>query len=285
MQKNLDAPGVNAKHRLWDENASTSSDRVEYYNCDQLGNSRELLDETGQVVWIARTRVWGAGLSSKEVEGADCSKLSQPLRFQGQYSDLEAGLFYNRYRYYDPDAARYVTQDLIGLLGGLNNYSYSPSSTNWIDPRGLKKSARGCDPCCGRNPAAEASATQGISAAYSDNPYVGKDSYENFVLKSKTVLYSLYPGRPPGFAVTNHTIIKSAGSAKKYHELTQVQSDNLPPGYAMRTEVTVYKVVEDICVAKEIAKANSQFGAGGATQYYVSPADVGKLKVGIIRKI
>lgn len=53
----------------------------------------------------------------------------------------------------------------------------------------------------------------------------------------------------------------------------------------MRTQVTVYRVTQDICVGKGKAKANTQFGSGGATQYFVSPSDLGKLKSGITRVI
>jgi RHS repeat-associated protein len=270
-----------------DADALAPNDRIDYYNCDHLGTPKELVDENSRVVWAACTRVWGRVITRNNitVASADSNHILQPIRFQGQYEDAETGLHYNRYRYYDPDAARFLTQDPIGLLGGLNSYAYSENPTSWIDPRGLAKTRRGCDPCCGRDPAAEASATQGISATYPTNPYTGKDSFENFVLRKGTILYSLHPGKPPGFAVTNHTVIKAKGSAKKYHDLTQVQSDNLPAGFSMRTEVTVYKVNEDICVGKGIAKANSQFGSGGATQYYVSPTDMGKLKAGINRKI
>ena len=60
-------------------------------------------------------------------------EIKQPLRFQGQYEDGETGLFYNRYRYYDPDVARYVTQDPVGLLGGLrNSYINVKSKDNYI---------------------------------------------------------------------------------------------------------------------------------------------------------
>lgn len=43
-------------------------------------------------------------------------------KLQGHYEDAETGLFYNRFRYYDHDTARYLTQDPIGLLGGENLY-------------------------------------------------------------------------------------------------------------------------------------------------------------------
>jgi RHS repeat-associated protein len=40
-----------------------------------------------------------------------------PYRYQGQYEDSETGLYYNRFRYYDPDSGGYISQDPIGLEG------------------------------------------------------------------------------------------------------------------------------------------------------------------------
>ncbi|SCC34190.1 RHS repeat-associated core domain-containing protein, partial [Gilliamella intestini] len=65
-----------------------------------------------------------------------------PLRFQGQYYDEETGLHYNLNRYYDPFTGRYITQDPLGILGGLNSYQYAGSDPiNWIDPLGLINTA------------------------------------------------------------------------------------------------------------------------------------------------
>ncbi|MEE4912602.1 RHS repeat-associated core domain-containing protein, partial [Pseudomonas alliivorans] len=46
------------------------------------------------------------------------------------------GLHYNTFRYYDPEVGRFVTQDPIGLLGGLNLYKYTPNPTRWTDALG-----------------------------------------------------------------------------------------------------------------------------------------------------
>ncbi|MMG18754.1 RHS repeat protein, partial [Salmonella enterica subsp. enterica] len=61
----------------------------------------------------------------------------QPLRLPGQYFDDETGLHYNLFRYYAPECGRFVSQDPIGLRGGLNLYAYCPNPLTWIDPLGL----------------------------------------------------------------------------------------------------------------------------------------------------
>ncbi len=61
------------------------------------------------------------------------------IRMQGQHLDEDLGLFYNRYRYYDPKLGRYISRDPIGLLGGRNPYLYSGNPNYWFDPMGLQK--------------------------------------------------------------------------------------------------------------------------------------------------
>ena len=61
----------------------------------------------------------------------------QSIRFQGQWHDVETGLHYNRFRYYDPDVGRFIHQDPIGLMGGPNLYQYAFNPIFWIDPFGL----------------------------------------------------------------------------------------------------------------------------------------------------
>ena len=59
------------------------------------------------------------------------------FRYKGQYLDQETGLYYNRFRYYDPEVGSYISQDPIKLRGGLKFYSYVSNPTLWCDPYGL----------------------------------------------------------------------------------------------------------------------------------------------------
>jgi RHS repeat-associated protein len=64
-----------------------------------------------------------------------------PWRFPGQYEDEETGLYYNRFRYYDPSIGRYISQDPLGLLGGFWLYGYTADPFRFTDALGLI----GCD--------------------------------------------------------------------------------------------------------------------------------------------
>lgn len=55
---------------------------------------------------------------------------------QTQYADRETWLHYDFFRYYEPDAGRFVNQDPIGLEGGFNVYQFAPNAQDWIDPSG-----------------------------------------------------------------------------------------------------------------------------------------------------
>jgi RHS repeat-associated protein len=54
----------------------------------------------------------------------------------GQYEDVETGLYYNRFRYYNPDSGLYLSQDPIRLLGGSEFYAYVRDSNSRVDKFG-----------------------------------------------------------------------------------------------------------------------------------------------------
>ncbi|MFB9396039.1 RHS repeat-associated core domain-containing protein, partial [Streptomyces echinatus] len=103
---------------------------------DLIGTPNELIDEQGEIAWHTRSTLWGT------TAWAANSTTYTPLRFPGQYYDPETGLHYNYFRHYDPETARYLAPDPLGLTPAPNPASYVPNPCTWLDPMGLA----GCTP-------------------------------------------------------------------------------------------------------------------------------------------
>ena len=110
---------------------------VFYIHADHLGTPRKITRPIDNlVVWQWNPGAFGTELPSENPQGAGTFRYN--LRFPGQYYDAESGLNYNYYRLYDPAVGRYTQSDPIGLVGGMNTYSYvSGSPLAGIDPFGL----------------------------------------------------------------------------------------------------------------------------------------------------
>ncbi|MET7729096.1 DUF6531 domain-containing protein [Streptomyces mirabilis] len=104
---------------------------------DLVGSPAELVDEHGGIAWRTRSTLWGGTAWNTDATGYT------PLRFPGQYYDPETGLHYNFFRHYDPETARYVTPDPLGLAPAPNPNSYVFSPHRWTDPLGLSPCPEG----------------------------------------------------------------------------------------------------------------------------------------------
>jgi RHS repeat-associated protein len=97
---------------------------------DHLGTPFAMFDDAGRLAWKAQLDVYG-------VAQIDDTRVSCPWRWPGQYDDNETGLYHNRFRYYDPDSGRYISQDPIGILSTIRLYDYTLDPLAWTDPLGL----------------------------------------------------------------------------------------------------------------------------------------------------
>ncbi|MFJ9003365.1 putative T7SS-secreted protein [Streptomyces canus] len=98
---------------------------------DLVGTPTELIDEQGDIAWRTRSTLWGTTAWAAD------STAYTPLRFPGQYFDPETGLHYNYFRHYDPETARYLTSDPLGLEPADNPATYVYNPHTWADPLGL----------------------------------------------------------------------------------------------------------------------------------------------------
>jgi RHS repeat-associated protein len=98
---------------------------------DHLGTPLSMHQASAEAVWSADLDSYGQVRNLRgKAEGC-------PFRFPGQYEDVETGLYYNRFRYYDPREGVYVSQDPIGLWGGMNLFAYVQDPTVRFDAFGL----------------------------------------------------------------------------------------------------------------------------------------------------
>ncbi len=106
-----------------------------------------MTDRTGQVVWKAEYLPFGEPVSINEDVDGDGVKVTNNLRFPGQYYDTESGLHYNMARNYQSMTGRYVEADPVGIdwgqgavdLGDGINHLYRYVSNNplrFADPLG-----------------------------------------------------------------------------------------------------------------------------------------------------
>lgn len=101
---------------------------------DHLGSPRELVRDDGVLYHLNPRTAWGQRIGGQVQPDVDALC---PPEFAGQWRDDETGLHYNFFRYYDPDAGRFLSKDPLTFEGGFNEYAYTRNPINWIDPFGL----------------------------------------------------------------------------------------------------------------------------------------------------
>ena len=108
-------------------------------------------DANGNVGQLAdiRATTWSTGVLTAKYEYSPFGKLlssagtyadENPFRFSTKYFDVETGLSYFGYRYYNAQLGRWVSRDPIGEVEGVDLYVFvSNQSDRYVDPLGLKK--------------------------------------------------------------------------------------------------------------------------------------------------
>ena len=108
-----------------------------WLHADGLGSAVSTTNQAGVVVSIRGYDGWGDPEQTSD----------DGYAFTGREWDSSSRLYYYRARYYDPRLARFLSEDPIGLLGGLHRYSYvHDDPIDWVDPSGLRDGKTGWSP-------------------------------------------------------------------------------------------------------------------------------------------
>jgi RHS repeat-associated protein len=112
--------------------AKIENNKIQSIITDYLGTPVEMFDKDATQSWSVDYDIYGKIRKQHTGNNNDC-----PFRYLGQYEDDETGLYYNRFRYYDPEEGAYLSQDPIGLHGGTALYAYVSDCNKSVDIFGL----------------------------------------------------------------------------------------------------------------------------------------------------
>lgn len=109
-----------------------------FIHVDHLNTPRLVADSAQKTVWRwDQQELFGNNPANEDPDG-DAIAFSFPRRLPGQHFDGETKLLHNYFRDYDSEIGRYVQSDPIGLVGGINIYTYVDANPlSATDPFGL----------------------------------------------------------------------------------------------------------------------------------------------------
>lgn len=110
-----------------------------YHIKDHLGSVVALVDSTGtNMIESYEYDAWGNVTVFTNGALASKSKIGNRFLFQGREYSWKTKLYYFRARWYDPTTGRWLSNDPIGISGGLNQFVFVGNNpVNFFDPLGL----------------------------------------------------------------------------------------------------------------------------------------------------
>ena len=113
-----------------EQHVGTASEKDVYYPCyDGNGNILRLIKESDKSI----AAVYEYDPFGRQIRGSGPMADLNPFRFSTKFTDVETGLVYYGYRYYNPVHGRFISRDPIGERGGLNLYGFvgNDAVNNW----------------------------------------------------------------------------------------------------------------------------------------------------------
>lgn len=118
---------------LYDQNGNYVENL--YYSHDAQKNSTALFG-----IQCGRRALYHYSPYGKTLKQDGNAANLNPFRYSSEYHDDETTLIYYNYRYYNPEAARFINRDPIGEQAGLNRYAFvNNNPVTQMDFLGLKK--------------------------------------------------------------------------------------------------------------------------------------------------
>ena len=102
-----------------------------WYHYNHRGDVAALTDDEEEIVRTYQYDAFGNVIATS-------GSVENPYRFSTKQYDEETGLYYFGERYYSPTLGRFISQDPLRYIDGLNQYTFSLNNPfNLVDPLGL----------------------------------------------------------------------------------------------------------------------------------------------------
>src|SRR5207253_1320619 len=113
--------------------ARMSDGIMHYFITDYPGNVQGVVNSSNTIENEYRYTPFGVTMAGTS------ETVTNRLHYMSREWDSESGLYYVRGRYYDPDIQRFVSEDPVGLAGGINPYAFVGNNpVQNVDPNGLQ---------------------------------------------------------------------------------------------------------------------------------------------------
>lgn len=149
VTKYVYGPGIDNPVAMICVNSQTQAETWYYYYADAIGSVRLMTNAAGTPVESYTYDVYGrprmmqaAGADgnwlTEDVSTQNYSMIGNPIMFTGRWWHSRTGLYYYRFRDYDPVLGRFLQCDPAGYIDAMNLYAYCGNNpVNWIDSFGL----------------------------------------------------------------------------------------------------------------------------------------------------
>lgn len=117
----------------------TRNDSSWFYHLDVLGSVAVMTDQIGRIAERYTYSSYGqVSIFDSLYVARAATAIGNVYAFTGRRLDSESGLYFYRKRYYHAGLGRFMQNDPLEYIDGMNMYEYVKSSpTHWTDPLGL----------------------------------------------------------------------------------------------------------------------------------------------------
>jgi RHS repeat-associated protein len=195
------------------DGGTTSVSSVFYYVKDHLGSVHALVDAAGSVVERYEYDAWGRVLGVFDGAGNALAATAIGNRYlwQGREYSWATGLYCFRARWYEPVIGRWLSNDPIGISGGLNQYVFCANNpVNFVDPFGLWRSSGHVDLTI------RAAASTGLSGGDVDKIIIANLNVDRLRNQGNNPAHAM-PNTLPAFWNVIHEALEEAVRLEKIH--------------------------------------------------------------------